>query len=138
MQMVRTVLRFLLAAVLLGAGVMHFVDPWFFVQIMPPYLPWHWEAVYVSGVIEIVLGIGLLIPATSRLAAWGAIALFIAVFPANLHMAMANVQFDPPPPMGQPTQTAAWMRLPMQLVLIAWAYWLTREPARRRRRSVRL
>ncbi len=132
--MVRTVLRFLLAAVLLGAGVMHFVDPWFFVQIMPPYLPWHWEAVYVSGVIEIVLGIGLLIPATSRFAAWGAIALFIAVFPANLHMAMANVQFDPPPPMGQPTQTAAWMRLPMQLVLIAWAYWLTREPERGRRR----
>jgi uncharacterized membrane protein len=137
MPMVRTVLRLLLAAVLLGAGVMHFVDPWFFVQIMPPYLPWHWEAVYVSGVIEILLGIGLLIPATSRLAAWGAIALFIAVFPANLHMAMANVQFDPPPASGQPSQTAAWLRLPVQLVLIAWAYWLTREPGRRRRSTLR-
>src|SRR5690242_6763275 len=88
--MLKTVMRFLLAAVLLGAGVMHFVDPWFFVQIMPPYLPWHWELVYVSGVIELVLGVALLIPATQRLAAYGAIALFIAVFPANIHMAMAN------------------------------------------------
>lgn len=134
--MLKTVMRFLLAAVLLGAGVMHFVDPWFFVQIMPPYLPWHWELVYVSGVIELVLGVLLLVPATRRLAAWGAIALFVAVFPANVHMAMANVQFDPPPAMGQPTPTAAWLRLPMQLVLIAWAWWLTREERPRHRLRV--
>ena len=125
--MVKTVMRFLLAAVLLGAGVMHFVDPWFFVQIMPPYLPWHWELVYVSGVIELVLGVALLVPATRQVAAYGAIALFIAVFPANIHMAMAHVQFDPPPPMGQPSPTAAWLRLPMQFVLIAWAWWLARD-----------
>lgn len=128
--MLKTVMRFLLAAVLVGAGVMHFVDPWFFVQIMPPYLPWHWELVYVSGVIEIVLGIALLVPATQRLAAWGAIALFVAVFPANVHMAMANVQFDPPPAAGQPSQVAAWARLPLQLVLIAWAWWLARDDRR--------
>ena len=132
--MLRTVLRVLLAAVLLGAGVMHFVDPWFFVQIMPPYLPWHWELVYVSGAIEIVLGLMLLVPATSRVAACGAIALFVAVFPANVHMAMANVQFDPPPAAGQPTPTAAWLRLPLQLVLIAWAWWLTRDVRSRRSR----
>ena len=131
--MLKTVTRWMLAAVLLTAGVMHFANPWFFVQIMPPYLPWHWELVYLSGVIEIALGVLLLVPATQRLAAWGAIALFIAVFPANLHMAMANVQFDPPPTMGQPSQTAAWMRLPLQLVLIAWAWWYTRpEPHERR------
>jgi uncharacterized membrane protein len=127
--MLKTVMRFLLAMVLLGAGVMHFVDPWFFVQIMPPYLPWHWELVYISGVIELLLGVGLLIPATKRLAAYGAIALFIAVFPANIHMAMAHVQFDPPPPMGQPSQAAAWGRLPIQFVLIAWAWWLARDDA---------
>lgn len=125
--MTKTVLSVLLAAVLIGAGVMHFRDPRFFVQIMPPYLPWHWALVYVSGVIEIVLGIGLLVPATRRLAAWGAIALFVAVFPANVHMAMANVQFDPPPPMGQPSQAAAWARLPLQGVLIVWAWWLARD-----------
>jgi uncharacterized membrane protein len=135
--MLKTVMRFLLAAVLLGAGIMHFVDPWFFVQIMPPYLPWHWEAVYVSGVIEIVLALLLLVPATSRIAAWGAIALFIAVFPANLHMAMAGVQFDPPPASGQPSPTAAWLRLPLQLVLIAWAWWLTRDDQRRSRVRLR-
>ncbi|MBM4243007.1 MAG: DoxX family protein [Deltaproteobacteria bacterium] len=125
--MLKTVMRFPLAAVLLGAGVMHFVDPWFFVQIMPPYLPWHWELVYLSGVIEIALGVALLVPATQRLAAWGALALFVAVFPANVHMAMANVQFDPPPAMGQPSQAAAWGRLPLQLVLILWAWWLARD-----------
>jgi uncharacterized membrane protein len=131
--MLKIVMRVLLAAVLLGAGVMHFVDPWFFVQIMPPYLPWHWELVYVSGVIELLLGVALLVPATRRPAAYGAIALFIAVFPANLHMAMAHVQFDPPPTMGQPTPTAAWLRLPMQLVLIAWAWWLARDDAHGRK-----
>jgi len=131
--MLKTVTRWMLAAVLVAAGVMHFANPWFFVQIMPPYLPWHWQIVYVSGVIEIVLGLALIVPATKRLAAWGAIALFIAVFPANLHMAMANVQFDPPPAMGQPSQTAAWMRLPLQLVLIAWAWWYTRPEPRDRR-----
>lgn len=128
--MLKVTMRFLLAAVLLGAGVMHFVDPWFFVQIMPSYLPWHWELVYVSGVIEIVLGVALLVPVTQRLAAWGAIALFVAVFPANVHMALANVQFDPPPAMGQPSSTAAWGRLPLQLVLIAWAWWLARDDRR--------
>ena len=135
--MFKTLSRWLMAALYLSAGVMHFGNPWFFVQIMPPYLPWHWEIVYVSGVIEIALGLALLVPATQRLAAWGAIALFIAVFPANLHMAMANVQFDPPPAMGQPSQPAAWLRLPLQLVLIAWAWWYTRPEPRDRRIRLR-
>ena len=131
--MLKTATRWLMAALLVAAGVMHFVDPWFFVQIMPPYLPWHWELVYLSGAIEIVLGVLLVVPATQRLAAWGVIALIGAVFPANLHMAMANVQFDPVPAGGQPSQAAAWLRLPMQLVMIAWAFWYTRHerPSRR-------
>lgn len=131
--MLKTVARWLLAAFLIAAGVMHFVDPWFFVQIMPPYVPWHWELVYLSGVIEIALGIALLVRSTRRAAAWGAIALFVAVFPANLHMAMANVQFDPVPAMGQPSRTAAWLRLPMQIVFMAWAWWLTRPDVPDRR-----
>jgi uncharacterized membrane protein len=125
--MVKTVALFLMAALYLTAGVMHFVNPWFFVQIMPPYLPWHWQLVYVSGVIEILLGALLLFPGTRRRAAWGVIALLIAVFPANVHMAMANVQFDPPPSMGQPSPIANWVRLPIQLVLIWWAWLYTRD-----------
>jgi uncharacterized membrane protein len=131
--MFKTVSRWLMAALYLSAGVMHFVNPWFFVQIMPPYLPWHWELVYLSGAIEIALGLLLLVPTTKRLAAWGVIALLIAVFPANVHMAMANVQFDPPPAMGQPSPLANWIRLPMQLVLILWAWWYTRPELRERR-----
>lgn len=131
-MMLRTIGKWLMAALYLTAGVMHFVQPWFYVQIMPPYLPWHWELVYVSGVIEIVLAVLLVIPATQRLAAWGIIALLIAVFPANLHMAMAQVQFDPPPPGGQPSELASWIRLPLQLVLIGWAWLYTRDPAPRR------
>jgi uncharacterized membrane protein len=125
-----------MAALYVLAGVMHFVNPWFYVQIMPPYLPWHWELVYLSGAIEIVLGVLLVIPATQRLAAWGIVALLIAVFPANLHMAMANVQLDPPPSFGQPSETANWIRLPIQLVLILWAWWYTRPE--RRKRAIRL
>jgi uncharacterized membrane protein len=130
--MLKTVTRWLMAAVYLGAGTMHFRDPWFFVQIMPPYLPWHWGLVYLSGAIEILLGVLLLVPATSRLAAWGVIALLIAVFPANVHMAVAHVQFDPPPAWGQPTPLMAWLRLPLQAVLIWWAWLYTRKDARRR------
>lgn len=131
--MFKTVSRWLMAALYVSAGVMHFVNPWFFVQIMPPYLPWHWELVYLSGAIEIALGMLLLVPTTKRLAAWGVIALLIAVFPANVHMAMANVQFDPPPAMGQPSPLANWIRLPIQLVLILWAWWYTRPEPRERR-----
>jgi uncharacterized membrane protein len=128
--MLKTLTRWLMAAVYLGAGVMHFRDPWFFVQIMPPYLPWHWELVYLSGAIEILLGVLLLVPATRRLAAWGVIALLIAVFPANVNMAMANVQFDPPPAMGQPMPLVNWLRLPLQGVLIWWAWQYTRDDRR--------
>ena len=131
--MLRIATRWLMAALFVMAGVMHFANPWFFVQIMPPYLPWHWELVYLSGAIEIALGFLLLLPATRRLAAWGVIALLIAVFPANLHMAMANVQFDPPPAMGQPSPLANWIRLPIQLVLIWWAWLYTRADRRERR-----
>jgi uncharacterized membrane protein len=105
-----------------GGGINHFVRTGFYLQIMPPYLPWHLAAVYVSGVAEILLGVALAIPRLSRLAAWGVIALLIAVFPANVYMWTGHVQpdgFMVPP----------WfhaVRLPFQLVLVAWAFWHTR------------
>ena len=118
-------MRYLLGAALIAAGANHFRIPDFYVGIMPPYMPWHLALVYLSGVAEIVLGGSLLFERSSRTAAWGAIALFVAVFPANLHMAMhagLYPQFSP---------AALWMRLPLQAALIAWAYWLTRTTSGR-------
>ena len=129
MSIVKQILLYPMAALYGTAGVMHFVSPGFFVEIMPSYLPLHLELVYLSGAIEILLAILLLIPATRRLAAWGTIALLIAVFPANLNMALNDIR--PDGPFGPPTTFALWMRLPMQLVLIAWAWWYTRDARER-------
>jgi uncharacterized membrane protein len=104
------------------SGTCHFVISDFFVHIMPPYLPWPLFLVYLSGAIEIGLGILLLIPRHTRFAAWGLIALTIAVFPANIHMALHTDLFPEFSP------TSLWLRLPLQAVVIAWAYWYAREP----------
>ena len=101
------------------AGAMHFIVPKAYLRIMPPYIPFHRAAVIVSGVAEIALGIGLLIPSTTRWAAWGLIALLIAVFPANFHM------FQNPEKFSRIPRWALLIRLGIQGVLIAWAYWHT-------------
>lgn len=125
MQYLKTASRFLLALLVGTTGIMHFVNPEFFTNIMPPYLPWHLELVWLSGAIEITLAVGLMIPATSRWAAWGMIALFIAVFPANIHLFLNQDLMPDVPPV------AHLLRLPMQLVFILWAFWHTRpEPGR--------
>ena len=102
------------------AGITHFTNQAFFTAIVPPYLPWPVALVVISGIAEIGLGVALLVRRTSRLAAWGLIALLIAVFPANLHMAM-NPQLYP-----DTSPTALLVRLPLQGVLLAVAYWFTR------------
>jgi uncharacterized membrane protein len=119
----KRILLYVMAAFYVAAGVMHFARPEFYVAIMPPYLPWHLELVYLSGVAEILCGVGLLIPQTRVLAAWATIALLIAVFPANIHVALNNV------PMAGSTEGAGilnWIRLPFQFVFMAWAWWYTR------------
>lgn len=113
-------LRWLFGLLFVLAGVNHFLRPAFYVRIMPPYLPWHLELVYLSGVFEVLLGAMLLVPRTTRLAAWGLIALLVAVFPANIHMALHPELFPEIP------AAALWLRLPLQGVLIAWAFWYTR------------
>lgn len=123
--MLKRVLSWVMGLAYAAAGVNHFVNADFYVAIMPPYVPWHLAMVYVSGVAEIVLGIGVLVPTTRVLAAWGLIALLIAVFPANLHMALAEPgTYDAAP-------AALWLRLPVQGLLAAWAWWYTRvdDPA---------
>nr|WP_264308563.1 DoxX family protein [Nodosilinea nodulosa] len=105
------------------AGTNHFLNSPFYVSMMPPYLPWHSFLVALSGVFEILLGALLLLPRYSQLAAWGLIALLIAVFPANVHMATHGELFPAISPV------LLWVRLPLQGVLIAWAYWHTRPEA---------
>jgi uncharacterized membrane protein len=90
MRYLKLVMLWLLGILFVAAGVNHFVRPDFYVKIMPPYLPWHLELVYLSGVAEIVLGVLVLIPKWRSLAAWGLIALLVAVFPANIHMAVSG------------------------------------------------
>lgn len=114
---VKTLLQYVLALLMVAAGVNHFLKPRMYMRIMPPSLPWHRELVLLSGVAEVLLGVFLLGPATTRLAAWGLVALFVAVFPANLHMARHPERFRKVPP------ALLWARLPLQVVLIAWARW---------------
>jgi len=115
----KPLLRYVLGILFIAAGLYHFINPDFYLRIMPPYLPWHLFLVYLSGLFESALGIMLLIPKFTRLAAWGLIALLIAVFPANIHMAMNPQLYPDIPPF------ALWLRLPLQGVFIAWAYWYT-------------
>ncbi len=112
----------LLALFMIGMGIGHFTGTEFFVRAMPPWLPWHTELVYLSGVFEIAGGLGLLVPRLRVAAAWGLIALLIAVFPANVYMAVADVQFTPEPV----AWWVWWARLPFQALFIAWAWWMTR------------
>ena len=111
-----------LAAAMVAIGVLHFVRPKPFVRIVPKYLPAPLALVYISGFFEILGGIGLLIPETRVAAAWGLIALYVAVFPANVYMLTDNVSLDPRKPIPR---WILWARLPFQLVFIAWAYWFT-------------
>lgn len=105
------------------AGINHFLNPAFYLAIMPPWLPWHGALVFLSGVAEVVLGALLCVPGTARLAGWGLIAMLVAVFPANVHMAQHPELFPQFP------EVALWLRLPVQVVLIVWAYRYARHGA---------
>ena len=99
------------------AGVMHFVVPRTYQAIVPDYLPAHRELVAASGVAEIAGGLGVMHPRTRRLASWWSIATLVAVFPANLHMALNPDRYKVPG-----GRTALYVRLPIQLLFIAWAH----------------
>jgi uncharacterized membrane protein len=113
-------MKYLFAAIFIALGFNHFRDPEFYLRIMPPYLPWPSALHLTAGFFEVLLGVMLLIPRFQRLAAWGLIALLLAVYPANIHMAV-NWRLYPDLPM-----ILLWIRLPLQFVLIAWAWWFTR------------
>jgi len=110
-----------LAVFFVAAGLNHFLDPAFYLRIMPPYLPWHEALVFVSGVLEVAGGVAVLVPRWRSMAGWGLVILLVAIFPANLHMAL-NVELFP--------DIDPWLlygRLPLQAAFVAWAYWATRS-----------
>ncbi|HEU0177090.1 MAG TPA: MauE/DoxX family redox-associated membrane protein [Blastocatellia bacterium] len=112
-------MKYLFAACFIFAGFNHFRDPGFYLGIMPPYLPWPSALHLIAGFFEFVFGAMLLIPRYQKLAAWGLVALLLAVYPANIHMAVHHDLYQLP-------MIFHWIRLPLQFVLIAWAWWFTK------------
>jgi len=108
--------RLALGLTFIAAGVPHFVRPRMYEAIVPDYLPAHRELVYASGVAEIAGGAGVLHPTTRRAAGWWLIATLVAIFPANVEMAVHAERFT------QFRPAVLWARLPLQAVLIAWAW----------------
>ena len=117
---IKTVSLYVMAAFFALAGIGHFVITKFFLRIMPPYIPWHKPIVYLSGLAEIGLAVLLMMPQYRVWAAWGVVALLVAVFPANLYHFTSG---------GAGMRIPKWalaLRLPLQVVLVCWAYWHTR------------
>lgn len=120
-------LLYLMGPIYVGAGLLHFVYPHAYAQIIPPFLPQPLALVYLSGVAEVALGVGVLLPRTRRIAAWGLVALLLAIFPANIYMATSDVVIQGGPDwLGDPSDVVRWGRLPFQVVFVLWAWWYTR------------
>jgi uncharacterized membrane protein len=122
MARAKELLLYLMAAFYILAGFNHLVNPEFYVAIMPPNLPAPEWLQLVAGLAELVLGVFVLDRRTRPFAAWGIIALLIAIFPANLYVARENVGVGGP---GTGAGLGNWIRLPFQALLIVWAWWYT-------------
>ena len=107
----------IISSFFLIGGIGHFVNAEFFMAIMPAYLPYHYELVIISGVFEILGAIALQIPKTRLIGAYGLIALCVAVFPANINMALNPEQFADIP------VVALYIRLPLQVLFIWFIWW---------------
>ena len=114
---------FLFASIFVVSGVLHFLYPEPYVRIMPPFLPWPWGLVQISGAAEILGGCGLLLQRFQRWSGYGLALLLVAVFPANIYMAVAHVPF--PGLLGE--SWVQWLRLPLQIPLIVWALYYARS-----------
>jgi len=108
----------------MGGGIAHFISTDFFVAIMPPYIGFHREIVYISGVFELLGAIGILIPALRQWAGNGLLLLVVLVSPANIHMWLHPELFPDVP------ATFLSVRLVAQVALLALIWWCTRTPGR--------
>lgn len=120
-----------IAIFFLVGGLSHFIFADLFIRIMPDYLPYHEQLVLVSGIFEILGAIGILIPRTRLWAGYGLIALLIAVFPANIDMALHHEKYPELP------VVMLYLRLPLQLLFIGFIAWAI-SPERRRHKNTAL
>tara|TARA_B100000902_G_scaffold10966_2_gene13396 strand:- start:977 stop:1405 length:429 start_codon:yes stop_codon:yes gene_type:complete len=117
----KNITRYLMSIFYISIGINHFTSPDWFVQIVPPYMSYKYELVYISGFFEIILGALLCFPRFKRITRWGLILLLIAVYPANIYLAQTNgAAMDTTP-------LVAWGRLPIQFIFIYLAFWHTKE-----------
>jgi len=115
-----------MGAVYAVAGVTHFLAPDAFARAVPPEFPRPCALVYLSGIAEVSLGVGMQFDRTRRASAWGIVTLLVAVFPANVYMATDDVAAEfVPDRLAGLARAAAWVRLPLQAVLVLWAWWHT-------------
>jgi len=120
MSGLRVALRWVLAVFFIVAGANHFRSPQVYLGMMPPWLPWPDAMNAISGAAEVLGGVGLIVPWVGRrLAGWGLLALLLAIFPANLHVAMQGKM-----PGFNFSSTVLWWRLPFQAVFMAWVWWV--------------
>lgn len=105
----------------IAAGLNHFINPDFYLRMMPPYVPWPTFLHLTAGALEVLGGALLLFPPLRHWAAWGLVLLLLAVYPANLHVAFNHHLYPEIPLLFH------WIRLPLQFLLIAWAWWYTRR-----------
>jgi uncharacterized membrane protein len=116
----KSVLTYLCGLFFGVAGTLHFLKPDPFLEIVPSFIPFPEAAVYVSGCFEIAGGLGMLLPRWRRWASYGLVALLVAVFPANINMAVNSIDFGLP-------HSLLWWRLPFQVLFIAWVYWCGKD-----------
>ena len=116
----KNIVLFGLAAFFINVGVDHFVNPEFYLSIMPPAFPLHLEAVYISGFFEVLGGVGVLIPRLRKIAGWGLVALLVAVYPANIYMAITPEAFP------EVSVELLYVRLAFQFLFFYWAFSVTR------------
>jgi uncharacterized membrane protein len=110
-----------MAILYIGAGINHFLNPDFYLPMMPPYIPAPSTMILLSGVIEVLLGVGLWVPKTRSFAAWAIIAMLFAFMPVHIHMLVNAEQYSDIP------VAVLWARLPLQALFVAWAYWHTKK-----------
>jgi len=109
-----------MSIIYLLAGVNHFVHPDFYMKMLEGFLPYPSALNVVSGAIEIILGVGVMLPQTRKISAWGLILLLVAVFPANINMALHSNEWNI-------SALGLYLRLPIQFLLIWWAYAYTKN-----------
>ena len=114
---IKTISIIIMSLFYIMAGTNHFINLDWYVRIVPPILPFKTAIVYISGILEIILGSLLIFPKTRFIAGWGLIILLVAVYPANIYVALTNGEAMDITPL------IAWGRLPFQFVLIGLAYW---------------